>query len=122
MGNSVEECKTKHGSWQVYNCWESNAFGFFDHTGDGCRVLHREEPQDVSQHRAQCYPSMVGGSGRCVHAWGGSQLAVRASPVEMYRVSQASPDITKMGHEPIVGTISDQLTKASGGSCVNDDP
>jgi len=31
---------------------------------------------------------------------GRSRLAVRASPVEMYRVSQASPDITKRGQEP----------------------
>jgi hypothetical protein len=28
---------------------------------------------------------------------------VRASPIEMYGVSQASPDVTKRGHEPLSG-------------------
>ena len=33
MSDSVGECKTRPGSRQVYNRRESNAFGFFDHTG-----------------------------------------------------------------------------------------
>jgi len=44
MSGSVGECKTRHGSRQVYNCWDSNAFGFFDHTSELQRAASQQDP------------------------------------------------------------------------------